>query len=57
MNKYEYAIEKTYPFPATEEQLNIMGNEGWEFTALIAIQEECKITETYFYHFKRLCKG
>jgi hypothetical protein len=29
MNKYEYAIEKTYPFPSTEEQLNIMGNEGW----------------------------
>ena len=55
MNKYEYAIEKTYPLPATERQLNIMGNEGWELAALITIQEEGNITETYFYHFRRLC--
>ena len=29
MDKYEYAIEKTYPLPANEVQLNIMGADGW----------------------------
>ena len=32
MKKYEYAIEKSYPFRASEADLNIMGDEGWELT-------------------------
>ena len=53
MDKYEYAIEKLYPLPATEEQLNIMGNDGWELTGIITLQESSNITETYIYYFKR----
>ena len=52
--KYEYAIEKTYPLPANEVQLNIMGADGWELTASLIIKEEGNITETYVYYFKRL---
>ena len=55
MNKYEYAIEKLYPLPATEEQLNIMGEDGWELTSIITFKESGNITDTYLYHFKR-CK-
>jgi hypothetical protein len=54
MDKYEYAIEKTYPLPANEIQLNIMGDDGWELTASLIIKEEGNITETYVYYFKRL---
>lgn len=53
MAKYEYAIERLYPFPATEEDLNIMGNDGWELTGVIKIQESGRILETYIYYFKR----
>ena len=51
--KYEYAIEKFYPSNATEEQLNMMGNDGWQMTGVIKIQETNLITETYWYYFKR----
>jgi hypothetical protein len=53
MKKYKYAIEKLYPFPATEEQLNIMGNNGWEMTGCMQIKESGLITETYYYYFKK----
>lgn len=53
MKKYEYAIEKSYPFLATEKELNTMGDDGWELTGVIAVQERDLITETYYYYFKR----
>ncbi len=53
MKKYEYAIEKSYPFRASEADLNIMGDEGWELTCVLAVQERDLITETYYYYFKR----
>jgi len=53
MNRYEYAIERLYPFPATEKQLNIMGEDGWEMTGVAVMKEQGRITETYVYYFKR----
>ena len=54
MEKYEYAIDKTYPLQATENQLNVMGNDGWELTGCLKVKEFNHITETYYYYFKRL---
>ena len=50
---YEYAIEKMYPIPVSEEQLNLMGSHGWELTGVLKIQEHNRITETFIYYFKR----
>lgn len=57
MNKYIYCIEKTYPLPATEEELNKMGSDGWELVSVLKHKEGNLNLETFFYYFKKLQNG
>lgn len=51
---YEYKIEKLYPFPISEDQLNHQASHNWELVAAITTKE--LISDTYIYYFKRLIK-
>jgi hypothetical protein len=51
---YEYKIEKLYPLPISEEQLNHQAKHNWELIAAITTKEHNRITDTYIYYFKRL---
>lgn len=51
--KYEYMIEKFYPMPIRECDLNCVGQQGWELTSSVTFQEHNLITPTFIYYFKR----
>jgi len=49
----KYRIEKFYPFPISEDQLNRMSDMGWELVTCVTIKEHALINNTIVYYFKR----
>ena len=49
----EYRIEKFYPFPISEEQLNKMSAMGWDLVTCVTIKEHGLINNTIVYYFKK----